>query len=168
MDHKTGYNFTKQGQGEWSVQDDVVMGGCSTSGLEMTPDGKARFSGHISLENNGGFCSIHQKTETSPYIIHGKGEAFLIRLKADGKDYSFRIRTPNGRHSYAFTFGTKADGSWETILIPFDLMEARFRGTSVDVPNYRGEDIVEMRILIGNGRQETFEIFLESIVISSL
>jgi hypothetical protein len=39
----------------------------------------------------------------------------LLLLKGDGKEYNFRVRTPNGRHSYGFTFPTKGGGKWETI-----------------------------------------------------
>jgi len=85
--------------------------------------------------------------------------------RIDGKAYNFRVRTPNGRHSYGFTFPTKGDGKWETISIPFDAMEATYRGRAIAVPNYAGENILEMQLLIGNKKEETFEIFIESIAV---
>ena len=88
-----------------------------------------------------------------------------MRLKGDGKNYNFRVRTPNGRHSYAFTFATKGGDQWETISIPFDKMEATYHGEAVKVPNYAGENVVEMQLLIGNGKEETFEIVIESIAV---
>lgn len=63
------YRFSEQGKGKWRIQDDVVMGGRSDSQLKMTADGHAHFSGHVSLENNGGFCSIHQTVEKNPYLV---------------------------------------------------------------------------------------------------
>ncbi|WP_052333914.1 CIA30 family protein [Neolewinella persica] len=155
------YDFSEQGQGNWSVEDDVVMGGRSESHLEITEEGQARFFGHVSLENNGGFCSFQQTIEQDPYVVTGKS-AFCLRLKGDGKDYNFRVRTPQGRHSYAFTFPTKAN-DWEIVTIPFDAMEATYHGEPVDVPNYAGEKIVEIQILIGNGKAEDFELLLEAI-----
>jgi len=157
------YSFSEQGKGKWRVQDDVVMGGRSDSQLKMTDDNHAHFVGSISLDNNGGFCSIHQTTEKNPYGISEKSVAFVLILKGDGKDYNFRVRTPNGRYSYGFTFPTNGGGKWETITIPFDAMEATFRGRSIDVPNYAGEDILEMQLLIGNKKEETFELFIDSI-----
>ncbi len=163
MISKTMYNFIKQGKGKWRVQDDVVMGGRSDSQLKMTEDSRAEFSGSISLENNGGFCSIHQTSEENPYVIAENYTAFVIVLKGDGKDYNFRVRTPNGRHSYGFTFSTEGGADWERITIPFDLMEATYHGEVVDVPNYQGENVVEMQLLIGNKKEETFKILIESI-----
>lgn len=157
------YCFPKQGIGQWRVQDDAVMGGQSDSQLKITSENHAHFSGHVSLENNGGFCSIHQKLESNPYVIYKNSEAFILLLKGDGNAYNFRVRTPYGRHSYCFTFHTKGDSKWERVSIPFNLMEAKYRGRSIEAPNYAGENIVEMRFLIGNKKEETFEILINSI-----
>lgn len=158
---KTLYNFTEQGKGKWRIQDDVVMGGRSDSQLSMTEEGQLKFTGRVSLENDGGFCSFQQTTEKDPYVVADKS-SFTIMLKGDGKDYNFRVRTPKGRHAYAYTFPTKGD-KWETVIIPFDGMKATFHGEPVDVPNYAGENIVEIQILIGNKKEETFELLVESI-----
>lgn len=158
---KVLYDFKEQGKGNWRTEDDVVMGGRSDSQLKMTEDNLAHFSGHVSLENNGGFCSIHQVVEGDPYTIQNSTSAFKLRLNGDGKSYSFRVRTPNGRHSYAYTFDTS--GEWETITIPFEQMEATYHGRQVDVPNYAGAPIVEMQLLIGNKKEQNFEILIERI-----
>ena len=160
------YDFTKQGKGKWRIQNDVVMGGRSESQLKMTDENYALFTGRVSLENNGGFCSIHQTSEKEPFIISAASDAFILNLKGDGKDYNFRIRTPKGRHSYASTFSTNNNGDWETIAIPFKSMQATYRGEVVNVPNYNGENVVEMQLLIGNKKEENFEIFVKSIAVN--
>ncbi len=160
------YDFTKQGKGKWRIQNDVVMGGRSGSQLKMTDGNYAHFTGRVSLENNGGFCSIHQNSEQEPFIISAASDAFILNLKGDSKDYNFRIRTPKGRHSYASTFSTNNNGVWETITIPFKSMQATYRGEVVNVPNYNGENVVEMQLLIGNKREENFEIFVQSIAVN--
>lgn len=159
----TLYDFMKQGKGNWEVQDDVVMGGRSDSQLKMTEEGQAHFSGRVSLENNGGFCSFQQNVSDNPYQIDESSTAFTLLVQGDGKDYNFRVRTPNGRHAYGFTFTTQNNDKWETIAIPFQAMEATFRGRSVDVPNYAGEEVVEIQILIGNKKEETFELLVSKI-----
>jgi hypothetical protein len=159
----TLYRFSEQGKGKWRVQDDVVMGGRSDSQLKTTAENHAHFSGRVSLENNGGFCSIHQTVAKNPYVMPENSSTFVLLLKGDGKEYNFRVRTPNGRHSYGFTFPTKTDDSWETVSIPFNKMKATYHGEPVDVPNYARENILEMQLLIGNNKEETFEIFIESI-----
>ncbi len=160
------YNFPKQGKGKWRIQNDVVMGGRSESQLKMTTESEAHFTGRVSLENNGGFCSIHQTSEKEPFTINEESEAFILNVKGDGKDYNFRIRTPKGRHSYAQTFSTNNKGDWETITIPFKSMQATYRGEEVDVPNYNGENVVEMQLLIGNKKEENFEILVRSIAVN--
>ena len=160
------YDFTKQGKGKWRIQNDVVMGGRSESQLKMTEENYAHFTGRVSLENNGGFCSIHQTSENEPFIINNESDAFILNVKGDGKDYNFRIRTPKGRHSYAARFSTNNNGDWETITIPFKSMQATYRGEVVNVPNYNGENIVEMQLLIGNKKEENFEILLRSIAVN--
>ena len=160
------YNFPEQGKGKWRIQNDVVMGGRSESQLKMTEDSMAHFSGRVSLENNGGFCSIHQTVEKEPFTISKDSKSFLIALKGDGKAYNFRIRTSKGRHSYAQTFSTHNKGGWETITIPFKSMQATYRGEEVNVPNYNGENVVEMQLLIGNKKEEDFEIFVRSIAVN--
>ena len=52
---------------------------------------------------------------------------------------------------------------WETVSIPFQAMEATFHGESVNVPNYAGENIVEMQLLIGNKKEENFELLISKI-----
>ncbi|MEL7222301.1 MAG: CIA30 family protein [Bacteroidota bacterium] len=159
------YSFPQQGKGNWRVRNDVVMGGRSNSQLKMTTEGNAHFTGSVSLENNGGFCSIYHSMEGEPPILKDK-TTFFLRVKGDGKDYSFRVRKPGSRYSYAFKFPTKEGEDWETIAIPFHAMEATFRGWSVDVPNYAGEAIVEMRILIGNKRAEDFDLFIDAVEVN--
>jgi len=155
------YDFTVQGKGNWRTEDDVVMGGRSDSQLKITEERLAHFSGRVSLENNGGFCSIHQTVEDEPYTMKDSALAFEIRLKGDGKAYNFRVRTPNGRHSYGYTFDTS--GAWETISIPFEKMQATYHGRQVNVPNYAGEPVVEVQLLIGNKKEQNFEILVEHI-----
>ena len=157
---QTLYSFSQAGAAnDWRIQDDTVMGGRSDGNMEVNDDGQLRFHGEVSLENNGGFSSV-MHVPNSPYTVAGQS-AFHVRLKGDGKDYAFRVKGPNGRHSYGFTFPTK--GKWEVITIPFAAMKATFRGRSVDVPNYDGEDIREIQILIGNKKAESFELLVEEI-----
>jgi hypothetical protein len=39
-------------------------------------------------------------------------------------------------------------------------MEAEYHGEPVELPNYAGENIVEMQLLIGSKKEETFEILI--------
>lgn len=161
--NKILYSFIKEGKGKWQTENDVVMGGRSESELTMTEEGRAQFSGQVSLENDGGFCSIHMMSEDNPFHLDDEDSSFQLMVNGDGKKYNFRVRTPNGKHLYGLDFSTKSGDEWETVSIPFDEMSARHHGEEVDVPNYDGEDILEMQLLIGNNKEESFEIEIESI-----
>jgi len=69
------YSFPKQGKGNWRVQNDVVMGGRSSSLLKIIDNNYAHFSGTVSLENYGGFCSIRQKVDL---MMNGKRSRFHL------------------------------------------------------------------------------------------
>ena len=51
----------------WQVINDGVMGGNSESTIFLNAEGHGTFEGKISLENNGGFCSI--KHDFDPVIL---------------------------------------------------------------------------------------------------
>ena len=53
------YNFNKNSDlKEWRIVNDDVMGGISSSNLEINNEGNGVFKGIISTTNNGGFSSI--------------------------------------------------------------------------------------------------------------
>ena len=57
------YTFVSQKNiNEWQIVNDGVMGGLSKSTLLLSDGGYGKFSGHIALENNGGFASIQLNT----------------------------------------------------------------------------------------------------------
>ena len=53
-------NFSGDGSDglKWRITDDRVMGGRSQGKFEITKQDTMRFSGNLSLENNGGFSSV--------------------------------------------------------------------------------------------------------------
>lgn len=155
------FDFTNNTSPEaWAIQDDVVMGGRSSGHLKITGDGHARFHGEVSLENNGGFSSILH-TLKAPRSVE-KRTAFSLRIKGDGKPYTFRIKSAAGDGFYhEAEFPT--NGDWETVTIPFDSMKAVHHGEPVDVPNYAGQEVRKLQLLIGNGKAQNFEILIDLI-----
>ena len=145
----------------WRVQDDVVMGGLSKGNITRDPAGYAVFSGKVSLENNGGFSSIQNNfdpIEVSPY------EQAVIRLKGDGKDYRFIVKAENdARHYYVAEFPTT--GHWEEIKIPLRTMYPVRRGDRLDLPDYPGEFLSQVRFIIANRRAESFQLEIAGIAL---
>ena len=99
------FNFnTKSNITNWNVISDVVMGGRSNGSFNINKKGFGVFEGYVSLENNGGFSMIQYKFDNKKVNSFNK---FCIRLKGDGKNYQFRVKTNNGdQHSYVIPFKT--------------------------------------------------------------
>ena len=144
---------------DWYVVDDGVMGGLSEGSMRMNSNGNGVFRGDISTRNNGGFSSIRYNFAA---IDASSFTHVVLHLKGDGKSYQFRIKeNRRQRHSYIASFQTS--GAWETIRIPFKDFYPGFRGYQLDIPNYEGETMQEIAILVGNKRNETFELEIERI-----
>ena len=142
----------------WYVVNDGVMGGLSQGQFSREKD-VAVFKGNVSTDNNGGFTMIQNQFET---IKTDKFTAFKIRLKGDGKDYQFRVRSDkNQQHSYVYQFSTT--GEWQEISVPFSSLAPRFRGRSLNMPNFDGTKIEEIAFLIGNKKKESFTLILDRI-----
>lgn len=143
----------------WEIQNDVVMGGKSSSDLSRSKEGNAVFTGDVSLRNNGGFASVQYHFTSKD--IRGYAKA-VIRLKGDGKQYQFRIKASlNERAAYIYTF--KTSGEWQTIEIPLNKMEPSYRGNKLDQPNFKANEMQEIRFLIGNGKAENFRLEIDKI-----
>ncbi len=156
----TLFNFsTTSNLSKWYVMNDGVMGGLSQSTFLLNDAGHGEFTGTISLENNGGFCSVRYGIEKTD--ITGK-TTVVIRLKGDGKMYQFRIKeNRDDRHSYVAKFQTSGD--WETIEIPLNSLYPSFRGRKLDIGNFSANHLELLGLLIGNKKRESFCLELETI-----
>ena len=144
---------------QWDVQDDVVMGGVSKGKLALNEAGNAVFVGKVSLENNGGFSSIQHGF---PSVDVSAYSAICLGLKGDGKRYQLRVESQkNAPHGYAYDFDTTGD--WQFVSIPFADMYPIHHGDRLDLPNYPGQTLAHVQILIGNGKAETFQLEIDKI-----
>jgi hypothetical protein len=143
----------------WRVVDDSVMGGISSSKFFIDASGNGVFKGSVSLENNGGFCSVQHYPK--PVSLKEK-KIFSIRLKGDGKKYQFRVKSERSNYySYIYEFQTTTD--WQTIEIPITKLYASFRGRTIDIPNYDGASLEEIAFLVGNKKNENFQLQIDKI-----
>lgn len=144
---------------DWKVIDDVVMGGRSTGKFKMDSDGNGVFFGDVSLDNNGGFSSVRYQFEK---INTTKDSKIIIRLKGDGKEYQFRVKSNrNAYYSYVTIF--KTTGDWENIVINLKDLYPSFRGQTLNIPNFAGNSIEEIVFLIGNKKNESFNLVLDRV-----
>lgn len=156
-------DFSNIANQEWRIVNDVVMGGRSSSRLQLNSDGNAVFLGEISLENNGGFASAKNH---EPLNIDGFS-AILLRVKGDGNRYSFRFRTGEGsethKWSYQAKFETKPD-EWIDVILPFSNFEATYRGSKPDdVPPPDFSSIHQFGFLISDKQEGFFRLEIEEI-----
>lgn len=143
----------------WNIVNDDVMGGRSSSEINIDAKGYAVFSGEVSLENYGGFASVRKGFNA--LSIKNKTQA-IIKLKGDGKNYQFRLKH-NSRdyHTYVHTFSTT--GEWEEVSIPLNTMRAQFRGRKLNMPNFNYDSIDEIGLLIANKENEHFQLAIAKI-----
>lgn len=130
------------------------MGGRSRGCFSLNEEGHAVFYGDVSLENNGGFSLVRHRFD--PLNVE-EFEKFFLRIRGDGKRYQFRVKSDlNERHNYVAYFQTT--GEWQTVEIPFREMVPNFRGRRLELPNYPGERMAEIGLLIGNKKTERFKL----------
>jgi len=144
---------------EWRIIDDVVMGGISNGKFKIDENGNGVFFGNVSTENYGGFSSVRYEMNKRDIRNFSK---VSIRLKGDGKNYQFRIKDNiNSYYSYITTF--KTSGEWENITINLKDLYPSFRGQTLNLPNFDGTFLAEIVFLIGNKKDESFELKLDKI-----
>jgi hypothetical protein len=145
----------------WQIEDDGVMGGVSKGTFTRDPEGHAVFSGKVSLENDGGFSSV--QCYFDPIDVSSYRTA-IIWVRGDGKNYRFIVESEmDARHHYVANFETT--GEWQEIRIPLRQMYPVRRGDRLDLPDYPGKTMAQVRFMIANGRAESFELEIGSIAL---
>ena len=154
------FDFNKESDiVNWKIVDDGVMGGLSSSTFRVDRDGNGNFSGTVSTDNNGGFCSVRYFFK--PISLKNQ-KIFSIRLKGDGKKYQLRVKSKvSDYYSYIYEFQTTSD--WQTVEIPITEMYASFRGRTLNLPDYDGTNLEEIAFLIGNKQNENFQLMIDKI-----
>lgn len=146
----------------WRSINDGVMGGLSSSQLRSQPEGHAVFTGHVSLENNGGFASVR----CSSGELGRKGvEAYLLQVRGDGKCYKLNLRTDDDFDgiNYQARFEPSA-GVWTTCRLPRADFLPTWRGRPVpDAPPLDTSCVRQIGLMIGDKQAGLFELAIRSI-----
>ncbi len=130
---KTIFDFTQPTQDlkeTWGAVDDVVMGGVSSSQIQITQN-RAIFSGNVSTANNGGFASVRTKNFAQPLDLSGY-DGIELKIQGDGKRYKLIVRGEDKWDGvgYCYSFDTWNNRP-QTIRIPFDQLIPVFRAKTV-------------------------------------
>lgn len=156
------FDFSKESSLRyWYVVNDGVMGGVSSSNLTVNDEGHGVFKGTVRLENNGGFASIRHNFEAIKVTTASK---ICLKIKGDGNKYQVRVKQ-NDREYYSYIQFMETSGEWQTITIPLKDFYPSFRGRTLDLPNFKHNEISEFAILIGNKKKQDFELLIDLITL---
>ena len=146
----------------WFTLNDNVMGGISTSSVEVA-DGRLLFKGALSLENSGGFASI--RATAADYDFGGMS-GLRLWVKTDGREYGASVLADDGRGrtgSWRKRFKVAA-GEWTTVDLPFDSMVLNIRGRVY--PEVGPPDLTAVRsfsFIIADKNTSPFQLEIGSI-----
>ncbi len=147
----------------WQTVLDGVMGGLSTGRIEAGEGGTLRFSGELSLENNGGFSQV--RTSVPQGTFEG-ATGIVLRVKGDGRNYQCDIRSSRLRlmaGGYQRVFATKA-GEWTEVEIPFNECVANSFGQRVrNAPSLDPASIESVGITLSDKKEGPFAIEVDWI-----
>ncbi len=147
----------------WQTVLDGVMGGLSTGRIEAGNGGTMRFSGELSLENNGGFSQV--RTSVPEGLLAG-ARGLLLRVKGDGRTYQCDLRSSQLRlmaGAYQRTFPTVA-GEWTEIELPLGEFVANSFGRRVrNAPELDPATIESVGITLADKKEGPFAIEVDWI-----
>lgn len=150
----------------WQIVNDNVMGGVSTSSFRLT-NGVAVFQGIVSLENKGGFASA--RSLSARHDLAG-GDAFVVRVRGDGRRYRFTARTDPSSDSamHQCVFTTKK-GEREEHRLPFKQFIPTFRGRVLSgEPPLDPAKVTSVGLLISDNQAGPFQLELAWIKVTTL
>lgn len=156
-------NFGQKLDGRnWRVINDGVMGGLSQGSAYLTEAG-LKFSGRISLDNNGGFASLR-----SPYqnMDLRAFKEVRIRYRAKGLKLGFRLELNRAFYlPYYKSNLRQSDGEWITQVIPLiEFEEFRLgKQTGARISSSELARIIRIGFICAEKREGDFEIEIDFI-----
>lgn len=164
MDSAPMINLFKINENDnWQSVNDEVMGGASKSQLTHV-DKLAVFSGHVSLDNNGGFASVNRRVFVASVATDS---VLCIRVMGDGKRYQLRLKQGLGKGapSYGAGFTTHAN-VWQSFCFKLSEFTATLRGKRVlDAAPLQWSDIVQLGFLISDRQEGDFCLLVDGITL---
>lgn len=156
-DQTTLFDFGAPGEpGEWFVINDTVMGGRSSSSVEVA-EGILVFSGELSLENGGGFCSARSK---SPGRDLSDYAGLAVRIRTGDRSFTLTAHDREGRDIIGYHHPLPVTGDeWGTVHALFADFEAHYHGRIVeDDPGLNTAHVRSVGFLIAEQQQGPFRL----------
>jgi monofunctional biosynthetic peptidoglycan transglycosylase len=146
----------------WVAVNDGVMGGRSRGGPEVA-GGVLRFSGVLSLENNGGFSSA--RTLGRDFDFSG-ADALVLRVRGDGRRYQLRLATDASYRGITVSWGSEfptVAGQWTEVRVPLAELRPSVRGVALQGPPMDPSRVRELGLLLGDKREGPFQLEVDWI-----
>jgi monofunctional biosynthetic peptidoglycan transglycosylase len=146
---------------QWQTVNDGVMGGRSEGRFKITDEKKMQFFGNLSLDNNGGFASVRSRPAQ---LGLRKGDTLMIRLRGDGREYTFNLYVPTRQtaFSYRTAFKTQKD-EWTEVELPLDKFTATWFGETVENRPLDPGEVNGVGILLGDKKAGPFKLEIDWI-----
>lgn len=148
----------------WVAVNDGVMGGRSQGGPEVA-GGTLRFSGVLSLENNGGFSSV--RTVGRSFDFSG-ASAVVLRVRGDGRTYQLRLATDASYRGITVSWGGEfptVAGQWTEVRVPLAGLRPSVRGVELQGPPMDPARVRELGLLLGDKREGPFQLDVDWIAL---
>ncbi len=145
----------------WFVVNDGVMGGRSF-GMFQSFQQNAKFSGEISLDNNGGFSSVYRPLNN----FNRAYDKVTIDIIGDGQTYQLRTASniQGYRVAYKHEFTTRV-AERQTLEFQLDDFEATFRGRLIsNAPKLTETEIREVGFLMTKKQPGEFALQINQII----
>lgn len=143
----------------WEATNDGVMGGLSRGGARLAEEGML-FSGSLSLENNGGFSSVHARGafDLSDY------DGIRLRVRGDGRTYQLRLNSDaiyrnRGPVSFYKKFAT-VEGEWTEVFVPFNELQQSWRGRQLSGYSFDAGEIRRIGVMLVEKQAGEFQLML--------
>lgn len=141
----------------WRTVNDSVMGGRSIGDFR-TKGERIVFRGSTNTRG-GGFSSI--RAYPSGMDLTGS-TGITLRLRGDGRTYTFRLEPRGTRASYWLRFATVA-GQWMDVTLPYSDFWPNWRGRRLSGPIINGADIAGLGLMIYDGEDGPFQLELDRV-----
>ena len=148
----------------WVAVNDGVMGGRSSGG-PVVANGLLRFSGELSLQNNGGFSSVRSAGRTFDF---SDAATVVLRVRGDGRRYQLRLATDARDRGMSISFGAEFDtdpGQWREVRVPLASLRPTLRGSTVQGAIFDPSRVREIGLLIADKREGTFALEVDWIAL---
>jgi NADH dehydrogenase [ubiquinone] 1 alpha subcomplex assembly factor 1 len=148
--------------GGWRTVDDTVMGGRSHSCIEIA-GGVLVFSGELSLENDGGFCSVRSKLSRWDLSAY---EGLSVTIRTGDRAFTLTARNEPGRDTVGHHHPLPVTGDeWQTVHALFADFEATYHGRVLEEhPGLNTTDVRSVGLLIADEHEGPFRLEIARIV----